>query len=176
MKPHPTRCHRGATKPGATRPGATLVEFAVVAAITILLVIGLIVGGMGVYRYQEMAHLAREAARYASTHGGQYYLDGQATRTGVPAVVSSSDLNDFLQSRMTALDATKLTVTVSFSSPETISPRNLPTYMDTDPNLVPPGQKTVQNYVTVTLTYQWQPEFWFSTINLSSTSTMPMSY
>ena len=37
---------------------------------------------MGVFRYQEVATLAREGARYASTHGYQYRKDaGQAIGT-----------------------------------------------------------------------------------------------
>ena len=34
-----------------------------------------------------------------------------------------------------------------------VTPANYPSYMDTNPSLVPPGQKTIRNYVTVTVTY-----------------------
>src|SRR5436190_1509742 len=55
--------------------------------------------------------------------------------------------------------------------------QNMPTYLDTDPTLVPPGQKSVQNYVTITVTYQWLPELILvGPINLTSTSTVAMSY
>ena len=39
------------------------------------------------------------------------------------------------------------------------------------------GQATIRNYVTVTVTYQWYPEFLLvGPITLTSTSTMPMTY
>jgi Flp pilus assembly protein TadG len=66
----------------ARRPGAVLVETAVVLPVVLLLLLGLLVGGMGVVRYQEVAHLAREGARYASTHAGRYAEDGQAKQPG----------------------------------------------------------------------------------------------
>jgi len=54
------------------RLGATILECAIVYPITFFLIFGLLVGGMGIFRYQEVAHLARECARFAATHGGLY--------------------------------------------------------------------------------------------------------
>ena len=49
--------------------------------------------------------------------------------------------------------------------------------MDTNPNLVPPGQVVIQNYVTVTVSYQWMPELYLvGPLNLTSSSQMVMSY
>ncbi len=42
---------------------------------------------MGIYRYQQVASLAREGARYASVHGSQYAAD-----TGNAAATASDDL------------------------------------------------------------------------------------
>ena len=159
------------------RKGATVVEFAVVCPAVLLILIGLLVFGMGIFRYGQLSHLAREGARFASTHGGQYILDGQPAKTGVSAISSSSDMQSYLNSKMIGLDASKLTVNVAWSAPISIVPNNIPSYVDTDPNLVPPGQKTIQNYVTVTLTYQWVPEVAsFGSVQLTSTSTMPVTY
>jgi len=159
------------------RDGATTVEFAVVSGLIFFLIFALIVGASGIFGYQEVAHLAREAARYASTHGGQYQLDGIAAQTGVPAVSSSSDLTKYLLPKATLLDPSRLTITASWSAPAGYTPVNMPSYVDTNPNLVPPGQKTIQNYVTVTVTYQWMPELYlFGPITLTSTSVMPMCY
>jgi Flp pilus assembly protein TadG len=159
------------------RRGASAVEFAVVGAATFFLLIALVVGGMGVFRYQEVAHLAREGSRYASTHGGQYTQDGIATKTGVPAIASSADLQTYLKSRTVALDTSKLQVTVSYSAPASYSPRNMVSYDDTDPSLVPPGQITFYNYVTVTVAYTWMPEAYLvGPITLTSTSTVAMAY
>lgn len=159
------------------RKGATILEFAVIAPATFLVLLGLIVGGLGVFRYQEVAHLAREATRYASTHGGQYIRDGLPASTGVSAISSDSDIQAYLASKTVGLDPAKLTVTITWSSPNTINPRNMPSYVDTDTSLVPPGQKVVQNYVTVTVTYDWMPEvFVVGPVRLTSSSTVAMSY
>jgi Flp pilus assembly protein TadG len=169
------------TGPKSRRPearqGAAIIEFAVVAPVTFLLVLGLIVGGLGVFRYQEVAHLAREATRYASTHGGDYQLDGLPTSTGVPSVISNAEIQAYLAGKTVALDSTKLTVNASWSAPSSIVPLNLPTYLLVDPNVPPSQQKVERNYVSVTVTYQWMPEgFVIGPINLTSTSKIAVSY
>ena len=154
-----------------------MLEFAAVAPVVFLLILGLIVGGLGVFRYQEVSHLAREATRYASTHGGQYSRDGMLAKTGVPAVLTDSDIQTYVATKSVGLDPSKLTVTLSYSAPNTVVPRNVPTYLDTNPSLIPPSQTVFQNYVTVTVTYQWMPEVLLvGPINLTSTSTIAMSY
>ena len=159
------------------RQGGNTVEFAVTSSVAFFLILAVIVGGAGVFRYQEVAHLAREGARYASTHGGQYQLDGNVATTGVAAVASSTDVKNYLTPRTTLLDSTKLTITASWSAPGSVSPSNIPTYLDTDPALVPPGQKSIRNYVTVTVSYQWVPEMYLvGPITLTSTSTTAMYY
>lgn len=159
------------------RRGASAVEFAVVSSLMFFLGFAVLVGGMGVFRYQEVAHLAREGARYASTHGGQYNMDGIPSQTGVSAVSSSSDMRTYLLARAVSLDANSLTVTATWSPPTGMTPVNMPTYVNTDPTLIPPAQQTIQNYVTVTVSYQWMPELYLvGPITLTSTSTMPMSY
>jgi Flp pilus assembly protein TadG len=160
-----------------SRSGVSVVQFAISASVVFLLTLGLIVGGFGVFRYQEVAHLAREGARYASTHGGQYTLDGRPAQTGVPAVASASDVQNYLLPRTTLLDPNFVQVSIDWSSPAALSPRNMPIYTDSDPTLVPPAQKTIRNNVSVTVTYQWMPEVYLvGPITLSSTSTMPMTY
>ena len=124
------------------RRGAAAVEFAIVAPLVLFLVFGQIVGGLGVSRYQEVAHLAREGARYASTHGGMYQREGIAQQTGVPAVVSSSELQSYLAGKAVLLDPSRLQVNVAWTAPSTLTPANMPTYVDTDPSLVPPGQRS----------------------------------
>ena len=161
----------------SSRRGATVIEFAVVAPIIFFLMFFLIVGAMGVFRYQEVSHLAREASRYASVHGGQYIIDGQPAATSVPAVTSDTDIQNYLASRTFSLDPNQLSASVSWSAPATLNPQQIPYYVDTDPTLVPPGQIVIQNYVTVTVTYQWMPELiLIGPITLTSTSTVAMSY
>jgi Flp pilus assembly protein TadG len=159
------------------RRGAAVVEFALVAPAVLALIFGVIVGGLGIARYQEVAHLARDCARYASTHGGNYQREGTAQQTGVPAVSSSSDLRSLIETKAATLDPSKITVNISWTAASGITPVNIPTYADPNPYLVPPGQTVVQNNVIVTVTYQWFPEaFFIGPITLTSTSKMPMSY
>lgn len=156
----------------ARRHGALAVEFAIVSNLAFFLFLAMIIGGLGVFRYQEVAHLAREGARYASTHGGRYAQDGIPQQTGVPAVSSSKGVQDYLRPRGVLLEPSSLMVTASWSAGS-----NVPSYANADPTLVPPGQKTIRNYVSVTVAYQWLPElFLVGPIELKSTSTMPMSY
>lgn len=159
------------------RAGASAVEFAVVATATLVLILALTVAGMGVFRYQEVAHLAREGSRYASTHGGQYQQEGMATSSGVPACASSADVQNYLLPKVVALDKSKLSITASWSPPPGMTPNNMPTYVNTDSTLVPPAQTVIRNYVTVTVSYQWMPEWYLvGPYTLSSTSKVAMSY
>src|SRR5881394_3814743 len=91
------------------RDGVTLVEFGAVVSVTMVIIFILIVGGAGVFRYQEVAHLAREGARYASTHGGQYNADGHSGQ-----IISSSDMLTYLSDRTTLLDPSQLSVTIDW--------------------------------------------------------------
>ena len=142
------------------RRGATVIEMAVVFPVLILLLFGLVVGGMGIYRYQQVAHLAREGARYASVRGTDY----QREVSGATAATAQSVYDNAIKPQAVALDLAKLTYQVTWNStnsPSTTTNFELP----------------VGNTVSVTVTYQWFPE-WFliGPITFSSTSTLPMSY
>jgi Flp pilus assembly protein TadG len=128
--------------------------------VTLFLLIGFVVGAMGVFRYQEVAFLSREAARYASTHGGTYRSDA-----GLAAGTSEEWTQDIIDNavtpKRTALDPTKLTVTASW--PTVI---NQPDHPDNWP-----GSK-----VTVTVSYRWMPELYLiGPITLTSTSELPIT-
>ncbi len=164
-------------RPRPPRRATTLVEAAVVCSATFLLLLGLLIGALGVFRYQEVAHLAREGARYASTHGGKYVKDGMPSLTGVPAITSDTDLRDYLVPRCVLMDPKELDVKVSWTASGKFTPANYPTYTDTTPGQNPPGQKVILNYVTVTVTYNWLPELYLvGPIKLTSTASVPMSY
>ena len=77
------------------RRGVSVVEAAVVYPITILLLLGTVVLGLGVFRYQQIQSLAREGARYASVHGPQYAADsgssnGYATSSNALGITSKT--------------------------------------------------------------------------------------
>ena len=152
-----------------------MLEFAFICPVALFLLFGLFVGGMGVFRYQEVSHLAREGARYASTHGGTYQFEGIAQKTGVAAVSSSTDLSNYLADKTVLLDSSQLSVNVSWTAPSGYTPANMPSFEDTSTPI--PGQSIIQNYVIVKVTYQWFPELYLiGPIHLSCSCEMPMSY
>jgi hypothetical protein len=168
-----------------SREGTTVVEAAVVYPVTFVLLLGLIIGGMGVFRYQEVATLARAGARYASAHGAQFRKDtqmgvgtaGSSTPTFSsntfwysvdPTQASGTDTtwagdiyDQSIRPNLVILDVNHLQVQVGW--PPVV---NQPTTPDNWPG----------SQVSVTVTYQWLPELLFiGPINLTSTSTMPIS-
>jgi Flp pilus assembly protein TadG len=159
------------------RQGATTVEAAFAYAVTFLLILGLVVGGMGVFRYQETATLAREAARFASVHGGQYAQENPTQATVDEAYISKV----MVQANAFSMDTSKLRVQIalntnkgSYDWDSTSSTNNRwPTS-----SFVSNGAVTsMTNTVSVTVSYTWMPEvFLVGPITLSSTSVMPMCY
>jgi len=162
------------------RRAATLVEAAIILPLTFLLTLGTVVGAVGMFRYQQVAHLAREGARYAATHGGRYQEDGLPASTGVPAITDSDSMRNYLTQETVGLDPKYLAVAVKWETMDsagtrTPAPGNYPYYVDTTTPV--PGQVVNQNYVVVTVTYTWFPEaFLLGPITISSTAEMPMSY
>src|SRR6516162_4923919 len=138
------------------RSGATVVECAFVYPVLFLLILGLLVGAAGIFRYSQLASLAREGARYASVHGGQY-----AQEMNVTAPTPDQIFNNVIASRAVGFDTTQMSYAITYNT------SNWPysTTLDANNNVVP-----VQNSVTVTLTYPWVPEAFLGGVTLSSTS------
>jgi Flp pilus assembly protein TadG len=132
------------------RSASSAVEAAIVFPIAFLLLLGLMSGGMGIFRYQEVASLAREGSRWAAVHGSQYALD-----TGNAAATAKDVYDNAILPKVVGLDTSKLSYQVTWN-----------------PDKQPPNST-----VTVTVSYQWSPEVYlFGTFTLTSTSTMAMSY
>jgi Flp pilus assembly protein TadG len=144
------------------RSGATVVECAVVYPVVFLLVLGLLVGAAGIFRYSQLASLTREAARYASVHGAEYAYEMKVT-----APTPADIYNNIVLPRAEGFDPTQLTYSITYNTSN--SPYH--TILDSNSNVIP-----IQNSVTVTLNYQWIPEGFLGGVTLSSTSVMPMSY
>ncbi len=130
------------------RSGTTLLECAFVFPIFLLLAFGLLIGGLGVFRYQELSSLAREGARYASVHGYKY-----AQTTGNNAATPQEIYDQVIAPRAVGLDLSRLTYEVTWN---------------------PDNQQG--STVTVRLTYNWLPEAFLGGMNLTGTSTMTISY
>lgn len=143
------------------RRGATTVEFAMVAPVAFTLLLAPIVGGLGVFHYQQVSYLAQEAARWASVHGTQYAQD-----TGNKAATATDIYQQVIAPRATGLDLTKLTHSVIWNK------SNQPHHTV----IVGGKSKNIANTVTVTVTYQWLPKILSSGGTLKSTSTTTMSY
>ncbi|HMC12101.1 MAG TPA: TadE/TadG family type IV pilus assembly protein [Pirellulaceae bacterium] len=142
------------------RRGTTTVEFAITCPIVFFLIFATAVGGIGVFRYQQVAAAAREGARWASVHGGQY-----AEETDQPAATAADIYSNAILPAASALNPSQLSYQVTWDK------SNMP---------LDPGQNYEQptgNTVTVTVTYQWLPEMYLpGPITLSSTSTAQMVY
>jgi Flp pilus assembly protein TadG len=144
-----------------SRRGATIVEFAVVAPVVFLLIFGVFIGGLGVFRYQQIAYLSREASRYASVHGAEY-----ASETKKGAATRDTIYNQIIVPKATGLDLSKLTLSVTWDTDN----RQFHT------RTVNGNLTTVANTVTVALTYVWIPELYVGSTTLRSTSVSVMSF
>lgn len=142
------------------RRGVTALEFAITCPIVFFLIFATIIGSLGVFRYQEVAALAREGARYACVHGSEYAQDA-----GQPAPTAIDIYNQAIKPRLVALDESRLTYEVTWNT------TNDPLRVDED------VQVPVGNTVSVKVTYQWLPEMYLiGSFNLTSTSTAQMVY
>ena len=142
------------------RRGAIALETALVTSVLFLLILGVIVLGMGVFRYQEMSFLAREGARWASVHG-----TGYASDTGNAAATATDIYTNAIQPKLAILDASKLTYSVTWTT------SNAPSHTVTTNGVT----TQVANTVTVKINYSWVPEAYFGGVTMTSTSVMPMS-
>jgi Flp pilus assembly protein TadG len=151
--------------PACRRRGATLAETAITYSLFLLLTLGVVIVALAVYDYQQVGALAREGARWASVHGGQYQQD-----TGNTMATANSVYTNAIYPKAAGLNASStagqgaLTCTVSWTNAS-----EMPTYNDASGNVV-------TNQVTVTVTYQWTPPLYLGALTLSSTSVMPMQY
>jgi hypothetical protein len=137
-----------------------VLECAVILPLLFFLFAGLVIGASGVFRYQEVATLAREGARYGSTHGYQHRKDA-----GMPMGTSddwSKDIYDnAIKPKTVGLDSSKLKVTCTW--PDVINQKGKPDNW--------PGSK-----VDVKVRYEWLPELILvGPYYLESTSSMPIS-
>jgi Flp pilus assembly protein TadG len=153
------------------RRGAVLVESAVVYPLLFLLLFGLIVGGLGVFRYQQVACQAREAARYACVHGAQWQKE-----TGQPCPTAAQIRQDVVLPLAAGMDAAKLTVQLEWID-ETTGTAAAWDHASKWPTSTTQDGQRVANRVRVTVTYAWWPEaFLAGPINLKSVSEVPTAF
>jgi Flp pilus assembly protein TadG len=99
------------------RRGLAAVECALMYPAAILLLMGTILVGLGIFRYQQLQFLAREGARYASVHGPTY-----ASESGQPVASTSTVLSQVqgMAVGLSGLNCTAVTYS-STSLPCTVS-------------------------------------------------------
>ena len=166
--------------PISRRRGTTVVECAIVYPATFLLVLGLLVGGLGVFRYQQAAHLARAAARFAAVRGGQYAAEMRC------AAATEQAVRDYVISQSAALDVDPATLGVRVVLNVSAAGGGLGPAVTAVPwdasskapyTVISDNGQARQNTVTVTVTYRWLPEaFLGGPLTLTSTATIPMQY
>jgi Flp pilus assembly protein TadG len=154
------------------RTGSILIESAFVYPVLFLLLLAILLLGSAVFRYQQVAHVSREASRWASVHGAQYATENNTTpatpqdvyNNAILPYASGMQLNGISYSVTWNLDANGNPITTPTSSVLTVDPyTGLPVY------------KSVSNTVTVTVTYSWDTGL-FGVIPVSCTSVNTISY
>lgn len=150
------------SRPAMRKPrrGAAAIEFAFASPIVFFLLLATMVGSQGVFRYHQVAALAREGSRWASVHGGQYEEE-----TGNPAATAEDVFNSAILPSATTLKPEHLSYEVTWDQ------SNMPLQVTDD------VQTPFGNTVTVTVSYEWLPELYLiGPFNLSSSSTAQMQY
>jgi Flp pilus assembly protein TadG len=156
--------------PGAgSRTGALTLEAALVFPVFVLLQVAIILGGTGIFRYQQTACLAREAAHWASVRGGDYERDTEQTSPTKADIWTQAIVPCLMD-----IDASQLTLKVEWID----KANNQVVDWDAAPkdvrSLTALGEY-VTNSVRVTVTFQWTTGL-FGNRALSSVSEWPMSF
>lgn len=153
------------------RRAAVTVETAIMLPVLLIMLLGILVGGMGVFRYQQIASLSREAARHAAVRGASWQLE-----TGRTSPTGDQILNDVVRSRAVSMDPGKLALTIEWIDGVTGA---VVAWDDSSkaPRSITAAGEPVANRLRVTVTYRWMPE-WFLTgpITMQSVSEVPTSF
>lgn len=172
LNPQGAACRVHRAGPSLTRRRAAVaVEAAVVYPVMLLLLVGLIVVGLGVFRYQLVACQAREAARWASVRGSEW-----AKETSQKSPTRQQILEKAVLPLAKGMDPEHLSIKVEWINPVTGEA------VDWDKASKTPTSKNddyvkVSNHVRVTVSYQWIPGiFSISPFYLKSVSEIPMSF
>jgi len=144
------------------RRGSTLVESALVYPVLFLVLFAIVSLGVGVFRKQQVTHIAREAARWASVHGEDYAMASKNPAADEAAVYTNAILP-----QAGTLQASKLTYSVTWpdGSKKPVRDVNTGTYV------VAKGSR-----VTVTVNYVWDVVPFFGPMTLTSTSTATINF
>ncbi len=93
------------------RRGVTAAECGIVYSITLLMIMGAVIEGLGVYRYEQISYLAREGARWAAVHGPTYQQEQNAS-----APTSQDVLSNAVLPKAVGLDTSQLTCALTMTA------------------------------------------------------------
>jgi Flp pilus assembly protein TadG len=97
--------------PRKPRRGTVLLESGLIYSSFMMLILGTISIGLGIFRYQEMAWLAREGARWAAVHGPTYQSEQSQ-----PAPTSATVMSNVITPKMLILTASDLTCNLTMTN------------------------------------------------------------
>jgi len=136
------------------------------------LTLGLGIVGLGVFRYQQVAALEREGARYAAVHGGQWATDNHSGTLTTPTDICNNAIFPHASGLSTGTDPSTSQLATSDVTVTWADSGQMPSYTVT----VSGTTTTYTNIVTVTVNYRWAPAAYLPAMTLTSTAKMPISY
>ena len=151
------------------RRGSQAVEAAIVFPVLLFLLLSLIVGGIGVFRYQQVALLSQEASRWAGVRGADFQRDADA-----PSPTEAQILQQAALPFAVGMDPSMISLRVQWVDQGNGTVQD----WDNAPKCVKsqtPGGEWVTNTVRVTVTYQWAPGVLVGPLTLTSCCEGPMS-
>jgi Flp pilus assembly protein TadG len=154
----------------SARRGVTAVESALVLTLLIVLLMGIVVCGWMVFRHQQVAGLAREAARYASVRAGDYQrCTAKESPTKQQILVSA------VLPCLAGIDPAALTITVTVIDAATgvetdwdVSPKNT--------RSITPGGEYASNTVRVTVSCRGSLVLFGDDFTVLSRCDMPLNH
>jgi Flp pilus assembly protein TadG len=152
------------------RTGALALEAALVYPVLLLLILGLIIGGMGVFRYQQVHCQAREAARFASVRGSDWQKDADLDSPTKDEICTQA-----VVPLAAGMDTSKISIQIQWIDQTTGKAVDWDS-ASKNPRSLTASNDYVTNTVRVTITYQWSPNLYFGTLTLTSTCEVPMTF
>ena len=153
------------------RRGVVAIEGAVVYSAFLALVFMLVIGGAGVFRYQLVAALASEAARFGSVRGSAFADETQSASPTAQEIYDRA-----VAPLVIGMDRSKLTLRVEWINTTTDEVFD----WDAAPKR-PYNQSTTgvveTNRIRVTVLYRWFPEcFLGGPLTMTAVTELPMAF
>jgi Flp pilus assembly protein TadG len=151
------------------RTGATALETALVFPIVLFLFLDLIVGGIGVFRYQQVACLAQEAARWTCVRGCAYQKDADQASPTRDQILQSAVLP-----LAVGMDPSQISLQVEWINQADNTSQDWDSAPKDIKSMTAQGEY-VTNTVRVTVTYTWSPGILMGPFTFTSQCEVPMS-